>query len=300
MEERGTGKANQTLAYTMAFIAVAMWSSAFPASRYSLEHFSPASLMLLRFLYASATLAAISAIKGVRLPEKRDLPKFAAGGLVGVFLYMLFFNMGAVTVMSGVASFIIASAPVFTIIMARLLLKEIVRPICWVGVAVSFGGLVVVMLSQTAELAFGSGAVLILGSALASGGHNVIQRSLLKRYTALEATTYSVLAGTVFMLAFVPGLVRELPAAPLHVNLVVAYLGIFPAALGYLSWGLALSKAEKTTHVTVFLYLKPFMASLLGFLWLRETFSLWSLLGGAIIIAGMVLTNIFGRSRSSK
>jgi len=298
MEDRGIGKANQKLAYLMAFVAVVLWSSAFPGSRYSLEHFSPASLMLLRFIYASVVLVVISAARGVRLPEKRDLPMFVAGGLVGVFLYMLLFNIGAVTVVSGVASFIIASAPVFTIIMARVLLKEIVKPICWIGVAVSFGGLVVVMLSQTAELALGSGAIFILGSALASGAHSVIQRSLLKRYTALEATTYSVLAGTAFMLPFVPGAIRELPAAPMHVNLIVAFLGIFPAALGYLSWGFALAKAEKTTHVTVFLYLKPFMASLLGFLWLNETFSLWTMLGGVIIIAGMALTNYPGKQRT--
>jgi drug/metabolite transporter (DMT)-like permease len=172
------------------------------------------------------------------------------------------------------------------------LLKEIVNPYCWIGVAISFCGLVIVMLSQTTEFSFNIGVVLLLGSAICTSGHNVIQRGLLKRYTALEATTYTVLAATLFMLVFLPNLIRELPGSPLAVNLVVVYLGVFPAALAYLSWGLALSKVEKTTHVTVFLYLIPFTASLLGYLWLRETFSLWSFLGGVVIIAGMALTNI--------
>jgi len=256
--------------------------------------------MLLRFLFASATLSVIGIARKIRLPEKKDLPKFLAGGFVGVFLYMLFFNIGTASVVSGVSGFIIASAPVFTLIASRLILKEIVKPACWVGVAVSFCGLVTVMLSQTSEFSLSAGIFLLLGSAISTSFHNVIQRGILKKYTALEATTYTILSATIFKLVFLPNVIRELPESPLSVNLVVAYLGIVPAALGYLSWGVALSNAEKTTHVTVFLYLVPFMASLLAYLWLGETFSLWSFFGGVVIIAGMTLTNIFGRENGKR
>ena len=272
-------------------IAVLLWSSAFAGSRYALQHYSPGSLMLLRFILASATLVTIGAIKKIRLPKKKDLPFFLMGGFVGIFLYMFFFNLGAVTVVAGVGSFIIASTPVYTIILSRLLLKEIVKPICWIGVAVSFCGLVVVMLSQTTGFNLNIGLLLMLGSAISSSAHMIIQRNLFKTYTALEATTYSVLVATVFMLVFIPNVIRELPDATLQTNLVVAFMGIFPAALGYLLWGYALSISEKTTNVAVFLYLIPFMASLLAFFWLGETFSLMTLIGGIVIIGGMALTN---------
>jgi len=295
MENQQPKKKNRTLAYTMAMITIIMWSSAFPGLRYSLEYYSPLAIMLLRFLIASATLLLIGAIRKTRLPEKKDLPKFAVAGLVGIFMYMILLNYGSVTVVSGVASFIIASSPVFTIILSRLVLKEIVRPIAWIGVAISFCGLVAIMLSQTSEFSFSLGVLLILGAAISTSGHNVMQRSFLKKYTALEATTYTVLAATVFMLAFAPSLIRELPSSPIDVNLVVAYMGVFPAGLGYLTWSIALSNAEKTTYVTVFLYLSPFLSSLLGFFWLGETFSMWTLLGGLVIIAGMALTNLSGK-----
>jgi len=283
----------------MALVTIIMWSSAFPGLRYSLVYYSPRALMLLRFLFASATLAAIGAIRKIRLPERKDIPKFAGGGLVGIFLYMLLLNYGTVTVVSGVASFIIASAPVFTIILSRLVLKEVVRHVAWIGVMVSFCGLVVIMLSQSEGFEFSTGVLLILGAALATSGHNVIQRSFLKKYSPLEATTYTILSATALMLAFIPALVRELPASPPAVDLVVAYTGVFPAALGYLTWNFALSKAEKTTHVTVFLYLSPFLSSLLGFFWLGETFSPWTMLGGVVIIAGMVLANLPGKGREA-
>ncbi|MCL2226570.1 MAG: DMT family transporter [Oscillospiraceae bacterium] len=294
MESSDIRKTNKPLAYAMALLAVVIWSSAFPASRYALEYYGPMSLMLMRFISASATLAVIGYFKKIRLPRKQDILKFLAGGFVGVFLYMFFFNLGAVTVVAGVGSFIVASAPVYTLILSRIILKETVKPLCWVGVGVSFCGLIIIMVSQLTEFAFNIGIILILGSALSTGGHNIIQRNFLKNYTALEATTYTIIGATIFMLVFIPGMIRELPGNPTHVNLIVLYLGVIPAALGYLCWGFALSKAEKTTHVAVFLYLIPFAASLLAYLWLDETFPLLTFLGGVVIIAGMFVSNFLG------
>ena len=247
--------------------------------------------MLLRFTVASVTLAIISGVKGIRPPKLRQLPKFAAGGFIGIFCYMLFFNTGMVHVESGIGGFIIATVPIFTIILSRILLKEKVGLVCWAGVIVSFGGLVVIMLSQTAAFELNTSALLILLAAMCGSGHNIIQRGLLKSHTALETTTYCMIAATICMLVFLPGFFRELPGSGLRVNLVVVFLGVFPAAIAYLLWGYALSKAEKTTHVTVFLYLNPFLASLIAYLWLRETFSIWSFFGGIIIIGGMIMTN---------
>jgi drug/metabolite transporter (DMT)-like permease len=281
----------QTLAYVMALFTILLWSSAFAASRYALKYYKPESLMTLRFVVASTVLTIVGFIKKIRLPERQDLPMFVLGGFIGIFLYMFCFNTGSVYVVAGISSFIIASAPVFTIILSRLLLKEVVKPACWIGVAISFCGLMLIMISQNSEFSLNAGVFLLLGSAIATSIHNIIQRGLLKTYTALEATTYTILFATVFMLMFLPGAIRELPGSTFAVNMVVVYLGVFPAAAAYLSWGFALSKAEKTTHVTVFLYLIPFIASLLAFLWLRETFSFKSFFGGAVIIAGMLITN---------
>ena len=291
-ELRKIKKAERTLGFAAAMVTVLLWASAFPASRYALAFYSPGSVMLLRFFVASVTMVIIAAAKGIKPPKLRDVPKFAAGGLVGIFSYMFFFNTGSVYVESGVSSFIIASLPVFAIILSRLLLGERVSLIGWIGVAVSFGGLAVITLTQVAEFELNKGIPLLVMAAISGSIHNIIQRKLLKIHTALETTTYSIIAATIFMLIFLPGFIRELPGSTMSVNLVTAYLGVFPAALAYLSWGYALSKAEKTTHVTVFLYLVPFIAIIIAYFWLRETLSIWSFVGGIVIIAGMVLTNL--------
>jgi len=252
--------------------------------------------MLLRFAVASTILIVLGIIMKIRLPKVRDLPECVAFGGFGMFLYMLTLNTGTLHVVAGVSSFIVASAPVFTLIICRLFLKEIVKPACWVGVILSFCGIIVVMMSQTTGFKINIGTVLLLGTAICGSIFSVAQRMLVKKYTLTETTAYGVLTGTIFMLPYIPAAIRELPASTLPYNLAVIYLGIFPVVIAYHTWGYALKKAEKTTHVTVFLYLVPFFASLIGLFWLGETFSLISLFGGVVIIAGVVLTNVLGRS----
>jgi drug/metabolite transporter (DMT)-like permease len=72
-------------------------------------------------------------------------------------------------------------------------------------------------------------------------------------------------------------------------------MGVFPAALAYLAWSYALSKAKKTANVTVFSYLIPLISTLLAYLWLSEALSIFTFIGGLIIIAGMILTNAFDK-----
>jgi len=287
----------QALLYAAAMLATFLWASAFPATRYALDYYSPVSLMVLRFGAASITLGVVGLIKGIRLPKLKDLPYFAASGLSGVFLYSFLFNTGSVTVPAGVSSFIIASSPIFTLMLTRIFLKEKVKPVCWIGVLISFGGLAAVTLTQITEFTFDIGVILVICAALSSGLYSTVMRVLtkVKTYTALEATTYTIIAGTLGTLIFLPTAIREVPGSNLTVNLLVVFMGVFPAALAYLAWSYALSKAEKTAHVTVFSYLIPFISALLAYFWLNETISIFTFLGGLVIIAGMVMTNVFDR-----
>jgi drug/metabolite transporter (DMT)-like permease len=284
-------KNRQSITYITALATVMLWASSFPATKYALDFYSPVSLMLFRFILASLTLIIVGFIKKIKLPEKRDLPLFALGGFVGIFLYMVFFNTGATYVDSGVSSFIIASTPVFAVIFARIFLREKVSPLCWVGIIISLGGIFIIMLSHAIDYVFNVGIVLLLFAAMSGSWHNVIQRKILKKYTALQATTYTILAATIYMFMFFPALLRELPYSTVTVNLVMVYLGVFPAALAYLLWGFALSTAKKTSNVVIFLYLVPFFSIILGYFWLGEVLSIWSILGGVIIIAGMFLAS---------
>jgi drug/metabolite transporter (DMT)-like permease len=284
------------LPYLAAGGTVLFWSSAFPAVKYSLEYYSPEALMLFRFSLASVLLLAYCAIKKVPLPERRDLPMFVACGFVGLFVYMWAFNTGTDMVTSGISGFIIASAPVFTLILSIIFLKEGAGVLIWIGVLVSFLGIVIIAFTQVTDFQINFGVWLLLCAAVAAAVFINIQKHLLKKYNVMQITAYPIVLGTLFMCVFMPNLIRELPQAPMSANMVVAYLGLFPAAIAYFLWGYALNKAEKTVYVTSFLYLSPFLTIVMAYFWLGETIPPLAFVGGVVVIAGMVITKLKLRS----
>jgi len=289
-------KNQQTARATIgALITVFLWASAFPAVKYLLDYYSAESIMLLRFLVASLTMGIVIIVKKAKLPERRDIPLFALSGFFGMFLYMWLFNTGTNDVPSGVSSFLIASAPVFTGLLSILILKEKVRLFSWVGMFVSLCGLIIITVSKMSGFVMNMGVVMLVGASISTSVYFIMQRRLVKKYTPLEASAYSVFLGTLFMLVFLPNLIREMPGAPLFANLVTVYLGVFPAAAAYLLWTYALSKARSTANVTMFLYLVPFVSTVLAFFWLDERISLSAFIGGVVIILGMFISNRWGK-----
>jgi len=296
MENRN--RHGQWLTYAAAMISVVLWAANLPATRFIMQYYSFGSLALFRFVVAALFLAAIAAKRNTPLPKKKDLPLIFLTGIAGVFLFTIFLNIGASMVVSGIASFIINSSPIFALLFTLILTKERMNKWCWIGVLVSFAGLMAVMIVQTAEFSFNIGLVLLLIAGTVYGLYHVLSRILFKSYTFFQATIFSLIAGTIFFFIFTPDLIRDWQSGfPFYIHIIVVVMGILPAAVANLSWGYALSTAEKTAHVTAFLYLTPFLATLIGFLWMGETFSLWALLGGAVIVGGMILTNTLGKSK---
>jgi drug/metabolite transporter (DMT)-like permease len=140
-------------------------------------------------------------------------------------------------------------------------------------------------------------ALLIVLSACSAGAYFVHQKPYLRRYGAARATAYTMWAGTILMLPFLPGLVREAPAASAGATLTVVYLGVFPAAVAYATWTYALSRAPASL-VASFLYLNPVLAIFVAWLWVGEVPTLLTLLGGGIALSGVALVNKPGRPRA--
>ena len=107
----------------------------------------------------------------------------------------------------------------------------------------------------------------------------------------MQASTYSIFAGTLMLAFFSPTAFRELAAAPAAQYIYVALLGVFPSAIAYVSWSVAFSKAERTSQVSNFTVLTLFFTSLLGILILGETPNAATLVGGGITLAGVLLFN---------
>lgn len=270
------------------------WASAFAAIKEGLVGYGPGELALLRIGTAAVTLGIYAAITRIRLPEVRDLPVIGIASFLGIAMYHAALNYGEQTVSAGAASLIIAAAPVFTALLAAAFLGERLKPIGWLGIAVSFAGVALITLGEGDGLTIEPGALLIGLSAIGTSVYMVLTKPLLARYRAIEVTTYVIWAGTVPLLFWAPGLVRQLPAAPLASTLSVIYLGVFPAALAYLTWAYALSRMPASSLMP-FLYVSPVLAIFVAWVWLAEVPGPLSLIGGAIAVAGVALVGSRGK-----
>jgi len=164
-------------------VTLIFWASAFAGIRVGLKAYSPENLVLLRFLTASIVLLVYAIITRMPLPERKDLPAIFFLGFIGITVYHLALTFGELKVTAGSASLVIASAPIFTAILAMFILKEKINTWGWAGIVISFLGVSLVAIGEGEGVRFEPAALLILLAAISTSFYFVLQKPYLKKYT---------------------------------------------------------------------------------------------------------------------
>ncbi|WP_088007697.1 DMT family transporter [Indiicoccus explosivorum] len=287
-------------AFSFALFSVLIWGSSFAAIRVSLQGgYDAGHNVLVRFLVASALFAVYAAWPGTkfRLPHRSDMLRILLLGFTGISIYHIFVTFGMETVSAGTAGMLVGSGPIFTALIAAAVLKERLTRPGWLGMGIGFAGISLIALgAEGASLTLTGGALLVLMAACAASVFFVFQKPLLTRYTAIELTAYFTWAGTLPFLIFSPGLLDALGNATLEAHAATVYVGLFPAAVAYVTWASALSSASASS-VSSLIYLEPAVAIVAAWLWLHELPTGLSLFGGVIAISGVLLVNALGWRR---
>jgi drug/metabolite transporter (DMT)-like permease len=269
-------------------VTVALWGSAFAAIRAALEQYGAGQLSVLRLLVAAALVGVVAALRGVRLPARRDLPAIAAVAFAGMTAYQLLLNAGERTVPAGTASLLVNVSPVFTAIAASVWLGERMSPTRWAGVGIACAGASLIAVAGDGGLSLHGGAVLVLGAAVAQAAFFVGQKPLLRRYGSLELTAWAMALGALMALPFAGGLPGAVASAPAEATLAVLFLGAGASAVGFVTWAYASARVDVSLAAAT-LYAVPVVAFTVGWLWLGERPGATTLAGGAIALAGVAV-----------
>jgi drug/metabolite transporter (DMT)-like permease len=271
---------------------VLLWASAFPAITVA-DELGPVALSISRLLVASVALALVAPFMGVRRPRSQDLPLIALCGLAGMTAYQLLLNGGERVVPPGTASLLVATAPIYSALLAVLFLGERSSRRRWTGSAIAFAGSSVI--AATHGLSFGGAALLVLGAAIVQAIYHTAQKPLLVRYTGFEVAVYAIWGGTLFSLPWAGSLAPALAHASGRALAATIFLGIAPSAIGFVLWAYATARMD-VGRVTTSLYLVPVAAIAISFLWLGDRPGLVTIGGGAVALVGVVIANTAGRA----
>jgi drug/metabolite transporter (DMT)-like permease len=211
---------------------------------------------------------------------------------------MVALNWGERQVDAGTAAMVVNIGPVVIAVLGGWLLREGFPRRLLAGLAIAFGGAVVVGLSES-----GRGRAPLLGiglcllAAVSYATAVVGQKPALRHAPALQVTTFGCFLGALATLPFAGQLVAGVAGAPLSATLTVAYLGVFPTALAFTTWGYALgrSTAGKTGATT---YVVPALVVAMSWALLGETPRPLAYLGGALCLAGVAFSRDRARTPS--
>ena len=280
--------------YSPAVLAQLFWAMNFVVADRVVAEFTPLELTFFRWLGAFPILLVIT-IWIER--QHRDKWRLAARewwvhilqavlGMVGYTLLLY----GALESTSPVnASVISALNPAVIALAAVVVLGESIRRGGVLGIAISFVGVVIVVLlggpSGPSDLSIVPGDLLMLGAISVWTAYVIISRRL--KTPPITATTVQV-GLSALMLAPVMAIVGIQAQPSVEGLWGLALIIVFPSALAYLLWNVAVTQLGPS-RTGVFLNLLPVFTAIIAVA-LGDDLTVWQIVGGLIVLAGVYLT----------
>ncbi|MGL6236940.1 MAG: DMT family transporter [Segniliparus sp.] len=272
-------------------VSVVFWASAFVAIRGGAKWFDPGALAFGRLATGALVLVAIWLLRREGLPPRAAWPGIVGSGLLWFALYMVVLNWGERLVDAGTAAMLVNVGPVLTVLLGGWLLREGFPPRLLAGLAVAFLGAVVVGLASRGSSPGSTswlGVGLCLVAALCYALGIVLQKPALRHASSLQTMTFSCLIGALACAPFAGRLWSQAAAAPPAASGYFVYLGVFPTALGYLTWGYALARMP-AGRLGITTYAVPAIVVLMSWAILGEVPGIVAILGGALCLAGVAV-----------
>ena len=272
---------------------MAFWAANFIVVKAANEQIPPITFAFLRFGIAAATL-----LIGLRWREgrlglpRRDVIPILGLGALGFGVYQILWASALQGIPAGDSALLIATTPVITALLAVVSGADVLTRVKLIGSAVAFSGVAVIVAAGHGITLGGAlvGDVLTLTAALCWSIYTAFGAPILRRHSALRTTAWAMVGGSLVLL---------IPAA-------FQTTGVDWSAVDASAWGgllfsafipagvanvvvFSAIKLLGPTRITAFQFLVPFMAVVMGAIFLAEPVRVDQLLGGVIIVLGVAL-----------
>ena len=297
-------KGNSALVTRLLLVFLfAVWSISFTAIGHLRRIFTPMELVGARFLPVMIFCLCYLLLGRARRRETvtvfRTAPfRFLGMGLCGVAAYNFFLYLGQSEIKPGAAALITTLSPLLTLVLAIPFLKERAPARRIAGIILAFAGLYFVV--QWGKVGMGNVAgighpevkyALITSLApLSWTFYTILAKDLVRERSPLTVTYISLVIGTIPFLFVIDGQFLHTLIHMGHTHwLALFHLSVMSTLIGFWIWVTALRRLP-ATEVASYIYLNPPFAALFGWLLFAEEITGFFLLGSAVVLLGLYLS----------
>ena len=290
---------NKAVIYLLSVLAIVLWGMSYIWSDRLIALGVPISYFVpLRIFVAGIILLLFNILtKEFRLIARKDIWKFMLLSLFEPLIYFFCETYGIKETGSPtISAMIIASVPIFSVGAGFLFFKERISVINALGIAVTLGGICLVLLKQGGEEGvpqnFILGVVLLMIAVFSEVGHASLTKLLADGYKPQVIVMYQFLIGTVYFLPFFLTRGIENFDARLvswEVMEPILCLAVLCSSLAFSLWAMAIKKlgvGKSSVFLAMMCVATALVAEVIG----REHLSLFQWLGVLIAVLGIVLS----------
>lgn len=285
---------SRKLGHAAAFTTIFIWGTTFTSSKILLSEFTPLELLLFRFIIGFLVLCIVCP-RRLTLHDKKQEFIFALAGLCGVTIHYLTENIAVQYSQASTVGIIKSVSPLFVALLSSFVLKKSkLTASFFAGFMVVIAGIILVSTNGKAAFVLNPrGDFFALFSAFMWAVYSlIIQKIAGYGYSTALVTRRVFFYGLLFMLpmilpfGFQLGLERF--ARPeLLFNLL--FLGIGASALTFFSWNTAVRILGPVT-TSMYIYVVPLITVAASFVILRESIGYQTVLGIALILLGLFVS----------
>jgi drug/metabolite transporter (DMT)-like permease len=265
----------------------------------------PFTIAAVRFGVASILLYAWARLTGRELSplSRGDWPMVIGLGLTAVAGYNWLFLTGLTLAPASDGAIIVPGlAPVFTLLLAGVILRERLGLRAYIGFAIAAVGLyLVVAPSGATDERRLLGDLMFLAGAVCWGIYSVLARIASRRFDAVSTTLYGTALGTAILIpaALLEGGTTRLLAAPVEAVAGIAYLALFGTVAAFVLLNLGVARIG-AARASAFALLVPIVGVLSSVALLDERLGPMTVLGGVVVLIGLWLVEQAGHPATNQ
>ena len=289
--------------YSAVVLAMIFWSFSFIWFKEANKTFYPLTIVFIRLLFSGIIMAIfLIATKNLVKIKKPDRKLFMMLALFEPFFYFIGESFGLTYVSATVCSVLISTIPVVATIGAWLIFKERLKAINYGGIILSFIGVLVFILNKDGSLSFNiKGLGFLLLAVITAVGYNLTLSRLIGNYSPVFIVGVQNLIGAVlFLPLFIILDFHHFFSTPFTFNLFkpIIELAFFASCGAFILFAYSVGKMG-ITKANVFSNCIPVFTALFSFVLLDEKLTFQNILGMAIVIAGLVMSQMNGRKSNT-